>query len=1094
MSVFNRIPRYLVRALSAGAMVVAAVLPLAAAGTAGAATTPATLSSLYTNTGTSGSYSTTPAVVTYTGSVTAPASSSPFGATATITASGYAYWPIGTTFVANANTYTTTAAATLGTTASPVAVTASSGSVLAAPSGAVTTVNYGTEVISYTVSAGVLSASINVGTTITIPAGTGIAATGIPANDYLTASASITAASAPLSLAIPLPSTTNTGNLGAVTYSTSAQQTLPTFGAGGASATVFVTGSGFAANGGTVTFATDAAGVTFTNATELSSTLASATLTTGASTPGFYGVTITDGNGTTTALANAFQIASAPVVTTVSPSTVLASGSAQSLSLTGSGLVTGQSVVFTSEVDGTTITAGTITASSTTSATVSVTAQNSVTLGSATPGAYDVTITGGTSGNVFGGISTTTKVLTVNSFGFTSASPSYIPLVGASGAAATTTITLNGTNLGTSGALQVSTSATYASGSDVTAAWQLTTTSITNSAITATITEPAAYNIAGLLSFQWTNSSGSVSTFNGAIGVGQSSTASGNAPAITSVSSVGTLSIGSAATLVVTGTNFVPSATTASFNVGGTTTANPSLSCTSFTAISTTTGTCVLNGSAVSSSTVAGPQDLVLTTAAGSGTYKSALTIAGPVITAASPSVLGIGVGQVVTLTGTGFPTTGTTFGVTVTGATAASSNGGTSNAATVVSATSATVYLTASQASVTITIPGVSTVSTTSPTFSMTAGAAPTIGAASYASTTAGVGVGASSIPVTWTGTGFLPGAKLSFSGTGVTATVTSVTSTSVTANVSVATGTTPGLQHVTLTNANGGSVTSTSATNGDLNVTAAPGGTIASASALAGATTTLSFSGGSFATGVKVTSSNGLLTVGTIVVASTGTSMSVPVTAAAMSGTNPIKVTLTAVNPDGGVSSYDVTINMQPTVTGTYYVPTFSTNLQVVVTGTGFESGMTVSSSNPVYTVILGQVNVATSTAVLVVSTTSAATAGTSSTITFTNPDGGKVSFALNGGPAPTPTPVLTQPHVTGVSTFVKTGMTRAITLHGLHFMKGLRIRSVAGTTWKVMGVNPTTVRVQVTVTKASRVGWHRLFLTNPSGKSTSRAYQQK
>jgi hypothetical protein len=185
--------------------------------------------------------------------------------------------------------------------------------------------------------------------------------------------------------------------------------------------------------------------------------------------------------------------------------------------------------------------------------------------------------------------------------------------------------------------------------------------------------------------------------------------------------------------------------------------------------------------------------------------------------------------------------------------------------------------------------------------------------------------------------------------------------------------------------------------------------------------------------------------------------------------------------------------------TIAGTYYVPTFSKNVQVVITGAGFQTGMTASSSSADYTVVLGAVNPAVapstvSTAILVVTTTSNATAGTSSTITFTNPDGGKVTFPLNGGPVPTPTPVLTQPHVTGVSTFVKTGMTRAITLTGLHFMKGLTIHSVAGTTWKVMGVSPTAVRVQVTVTKASHVGWHRLFLTNPNGKSTSRAYQQK
>ncbi len=106
------------------------------------------------------------------------------------------------------------------------------------------------------------------------------------------------------------------------------------------------------------------------------------------------------------------------------------------------------------------------------------------------------------------------------------------------------------------------------------------------------------------------------------------------------------------------------------------------------------------------------------------------------------------------------------------------------------------------------------------------------------------------------------------------------------------------------------------------------------------------------------------------------------------------------------------DITVNPVPAVTGTYYVPTFTTNAEITINGTGFETGITASSANPDYTVLA--VASTPTTVTLLVTTDSNATSGTSSTITLTNPDGGSGTFPLNGGPNPntvTPTPKATR-----------------------------------------------------------------------------------
>ena len=126
--------------------------------------------------------------------------------------------------------------------------------------------------------------------------------------------------------------------------------------------------------------------------------------------------------------------------------------------------------------------------------------------------------------------------------------------------------------------------------------------------------------------------------------------------------------------------------------------------------------------------------------------------------------------------------------------------------------------------------------------------------------------------------------------------------------------------------------------------------------------------------------------------------------VTPVSFSGPTAILDGFVVTNPVGGGAvtvNNNITVNPVPAVTGVYYVPTFTSNAEITITGSGFESGIKASSANPDYTVLA--VASTPTTVTLLVSTDSNATAGTSSTVTLTNPDTGSGTFTLNGGPNP-------------------------------------------------------------------------------------------
>jgi hypothetical protein len=217
----------------------------------------------------------------------------------------------------------------------------------------------------------------------------------------------------------------------------------------------------------------------------------------------------------------------------------------------------------------------------------------------------------------------------------------------------------------------------------------------------------------------------------------------------------------------------------------------------------------------------------------------------------------------------------------------------------------------------------------------------------------------------------------------------------------------------------------------------------------------------------------------------------ITVPVTPVSFSGSTPILDGLVVTNPVGGGAvtvQGDITVNPVPAVTGTYYVPTFTTNAEITINGTGFETGITASSANPDYTVLA--VASTPTTVTLLVTTDSNATAGTSSTITLTNPDGGSGTFPLNGGPNPntvTPTPKATR--TVGV---VHTGKTSVVKVVGTHFYGQPKITSNdKGTTVRVTGDTGKILTLRVTTKSTTKKGVHTFIIRFANGEQTSVKY---
>jgi hypothetical protein len=1119
----------MVKALAAGAVMVAAALPMAVATEAGAATTPGTISAVSV-TGTTVVQGTA-VVSTTVGSPNITVSSvTPLAALAVgsyVSGSGI---PSGTT-LQNGTTSSAATTATNIVAGSNTVTVASATNLVLGEVVAVPGFPAGSTITAINSTSLTLSANANTSQPTSIAAGAATIANGaktltavspatyaannvvvgdqasdattadgITANDPVTA---VNAGNTVIDLAtniVPTP-TSATTTVGAVTFAvpftaasgqtvvnklsanataTTTQTvsiyttsgTSSTFGQG-ASGVMTITGTGLADNGGSVTVTSNAAGMTFTGGSESASTTATVDFTSSATTlPGFYNLTLTDANGATNTLPDAFYVNPAPTVTSLSTPILLNSSSAETI--TGTGFVPGTTVVFTSSVDGTTLLTS-FNYSSPTTLIGTVSDTNAFTNLSATSGAYTATVT-----NPDGGTSTSGTVLTLSGPTITSVSPSYLAIP--SSGSVTTTVTITGTGFVNNALVSL----TGGSLATISGAPTYSATSITVPVTVSAGVIGQAYLATVIVANPGT---GGTATATDGLGIGEASTFIGNAPTVTATSSFTVTNEGTGL-LVITGTGFAPSATV-QFFVGTSSVLNTGLLCNGAGDIatfdSTTTITCAIT---TTGGLYGGPVTLTVTQGAGvSNKFANALTVAGPVITSISPALFAADTLMgTITVTGTGFTNTPSTTSVAFTGDGSAT---GTVNYVSSTQLTITTGGITGSAGPYVMTLINGGLYATAA----YGVGTNPAVTSVSYATNTTGVGIGAVGQVINVIGSGFYPGSTVTFAGGVITGVVKAVTSSELTVAVTVPNTVPPtvstGLNAFTVTNTNGGAYLYTG-----LNVQPGIGTTTSVPTGVkGGATTTVTLTGSGFLTGVTVSSSVPVVTVGTVTVVNSNT-ITVPVTVPVINGPVSFPVILTVANLNGGSNSATLTVNPGAVVTGVYYVAPSSTNLQVSINGSGFEQGMTVASSNVAYTVSLLSVNLAGTVATLLVTTTSAAIAGTFSTVTFTNPDGGAVTFALNGGTAPTPVVVVTyasKPKITSVTGFpVFIGKWTTLTIHGAN-LAGM-VASSNGASVKKLNGGKTLVKISVKPTAGKKAGVFTLTLRTAHGSATYKYSQKK
>ena len=803
-------------------------------------------------------------------------------------------------------------------------------------------------------------------------------------------------------------------------------------GQGATSQNLTVSGTGFE-SGATATFSNT--GITVNSTTYVSATSLTVKVTiAGNATVGSGTITVMNPDDGSATSGSIFTVNTAPSPVSVSPSSLNQGAISQTLTLTGTGFVSGATTTFS----GTGITVNSTTFVNSTTLTVNVTIAGGATVGSST-----ITVTNPDAGN-----STSGSIFTVN------AAPTITGVSPASrdqGAVSqnltvTGTDFVNGASLATvfSGTLITVNSTTYVNSTTLTV-----NVSISSSAATGTRT------------FTVTNGDRSTATS------GSIFTVSG-APTVTAVSPTSRGQGATNQTLTITGTNFVSGATTA-FSTNGIT-----VNSTTFNSATSLTVNVSISGSATP-----GTRTITVTNGDGStATSGSIFTVnAAPTVTAVSPTSRGEGAtAQNLTVTGTGFQSGATTT---------FSGTGITVNSTTFVNATTLTVNVTiaggATVGTSTITVTNPDAGSATSGSI-FTVNAAPTVTAVSPTSRDAG----AVSQSLTVTGTGFVSGATTSFSGSNITVNSTTfVNATTLTVNISISSGALVGTRAITVTNPDAGNGTSGSifTVNGAPTVTA-----VSPTSRDAGAVNqNLTITGTNFITGATAAfSTNGITVNSTTFNSATSLSVNISIASGATVGTRTITVT----NGDGSVvtSGSIFTVNAAPTVTAVSPSSRAqgTSNQSLTVTGTNFITGATATFSATGITVNSTTFVSATSLTVNVTVASNAATGA--GTISVLNGDGSTATsgsiFTVN--PPPTATSV-------SPSSLDQGAISQALTLTGTGFESGATVLATGSgvTVNSTAFVNSTTLTVTVSVNGGATIASSGFSVTNPdAGTVTSGA----
>jgi hypothetical protein len=714
-------------------------------------------------------------------------------------------------------------------------------------------------------------------------------------------------------------------------------------GQGAASQSIVLAGTGFV-SGATVSFS--GSNITVNSTTVNSATQATVVITVGAgASTGARDVTLTNPDAGLDTETGLFTVNAAPIVTSTSPSSRPQGAAGQNITINGSGFISGAGVSFSGS---------NITVNSTTFVSSSQLTANITVASVAAAGARDVTVV-----NPDAGVGIGTGVFTVNAL---PAVTSTSPASRGQGAVAQN-ITITGTGF-LSGA-----AATF-SGAGITV---ISTTFGSATTLTASISIAAGTTI-GARNVTVTNPDTGVGTGTGLFTVN-------TGPTVTATSPVSRGQGAAAQSIAITGTGFVSGAALTSSFTG-----------TGITVISTTwnSATQVTAVVSIAATATTGARDVTVTNGdAGVGTGTAKFTVnVGPSVTSLSPTSRGQGAtSQNVVLTGTGF----------VNGATASFSGSGiTVNSTTFNSATQVTANVTVAAGAAT----GARDVTLTNPDAGLdtevglfTVNAAPTVTSTSPSSR----GQGAVGQNIAITGTGFVNGATASFGANVTTNSTTFVSSTSLTANITIAVTATTCARSVTVTNPDSGVGTGT----GVFTVNTGPAVTsISPTSRGQGAVNqNIVITGTGFVNGATASFSGSNITVNsTTFNSATQVTANVTLTGAA-TGARAVTVT----NPDTGAGTLAAafTVNAAPTLTSV--APTSgarnSTNLSIVVTGTGFVSGagtLAASFTGSGVTVTGISVTTGTTKVTVVINIANNATTG-ARTLTLTNGDGGASTGAI-------------------------------------------------------------------------------------------------
>ncbi len=339
-------------------------------------------------------------------------------------------------------------------------------------------------------------------------------------------------------------------------------------------------------------------------------------------------------------------------------------------------------------------------------------------------------------------------------------------------------------------------------------------------------------------------------------------------------------------------------------------------------------------------------------------------------------------------------------------------------------------------------------------------------------------LGQGATNQSITISGTNFVSGATVAFSGTGISVNSVIVNSpTTITANISIAAAALTGSRDVTVLNGDGTTATGT----GVLRISPAPTLTsISPSSAGQGALNrTVVITGGGFVNGASlaaVFSNPGITVNSTTFLSSTTITATISISGSASVGAGSVSI----INGDAGVSGVPVafSVTAAPTVTS-ISPPTRGQGAApqiVTISGSGFVNGAPLAFSQP--GIILNSMSFVSSTSITAnVSVSSSATIGASNVV-VTNPDGG-VGTGTNVFTV-TAAPIVT---ATTPSSLAQGAPSQLVTFTGSGFASGATL-AISGTGITVTStnvVNSTSITAQIAISGSAPIGARNVTVTN-------------